>query len=125
MFPKIKRNQKKTFHKIKLYQKIIKMKFLLIMKFHKIKNQKLSKLKLPMNNKTNQNLKKSIKLIKWFKMVLKLNKDKKILKLNLKILQNYKIKQFYIWKNNFMKKTKKLLNLKNNQLKIVLINKKI
>ena len=107
MFPKIKRNQKKTFHKIKLYQKIIKMKFPLIMKFHKIKNYKLSKLKLPMNNKTNQNPKKSIKLIKWFKMVLTLNKDKKILKLNLKILQNYKIKKFYIWKNNFMKKTKK------------------
>ena len=60
-----------------------------------------------MNNKTNQNLKKSIKLIKWFKMVLKLNKDKKILKLNIKIQQNYKIKKFYIWKNNFMKKTKK------------------
>ena len=60
-----------------------------------------------MNNKTNQNLKKSIKLIKWFKMVLKLNKDKKILKLNIKIQQNYKNKKFYIWKNNFMKKTKK------------------
>lgn len=94
MLTKIKSNQKKIFHKIKLYQKIVKNKFPLIMKFYNIKNQKLSKLNFPMNKKKIQNLKKSIKLIKLFKMVSKLNKYKKILKLNIKIQQKFKIKKF-------------------------------